>query len=319
MTDATDFDYCVFCETSVAPGTLTQHFKSTKNHFSADNESHLASPDTPRIRNPIADAQQQYPTANMPSHAQQPSPHVYPPSTLQPQTRVVTHCIPCGVDIYLPGGLRIHKMTGAHTNTCIQQGLYCIPCQQLFHTPNSKVAHAKRHNPAIAAHHCVDCGVSFTRKKSYIGHIQNRAARCKRIAAINGGQTANTPQHQPRPHPEIAPADPSSSSFSHGTERVLGHLLPGSPPVDPTWAQQTPAQIDTCIREGRYCFHCQKISDTPEMTAIHCKTSHDPDGPTDFRCSDCGVNFCSDALLGQHLRNHSSAPMQQVWLRYPSE
>lgn len=66
--------------------------------------------------------------------------------------RVVNTCSPCNEQIYEKGGLKIHKHTQAHINTCIQRGLYCLPCGKSFSGLNGKENHnAQKHHPVNPA------------------------------------------------------------------------------------------------------------------------------------------------------------------------
>lgn len=65
-----------------------------------------------------------------------------------PLRKVINTCSPCKAQIYEKGGLKIHKHTQAHIDTCIQRGLYCLTCGKGFNTLSSKQKHdAQKHYP----------------------------------------------------------------------------------------------------------------------------------------------------------------------------
>lgn len=198
--------------------------------------------------------------------------------------RVVTRCRPCSLCIYKTGGLKKHKKTKEHIDTCIQQDLYCFDCEKTFAKPETKEAHFNNvHDPTNS-----------------LG-----PARYKVCIARESQVTA---MQDPVAPPPASSVDLLSASAPE--RRVVNRCFLCDVCIYEKGGlkthKRTKEHIEICTRQGLYCFECKKAYTRSEAKEKHDKQFHDPDNPAEFRCLACDKNFASNKLFKRHLRGHAS-------------
>lgn len=230
--------YCRFCKTTVLEPDLDMHLNSLKHEALTPPTSHIR-PDTP-LSIPESPPPQQQPWERSLS----PTPGL---------GERVNYCRPCQVPTPGKGGLKLHKQSQAHINTCIRQNLYCADCKKSFARPEAKQAHFfKVHNPA-------DRGPQAWAALFSSGRRSQDVARAVSPVAV---ASTSAPAEQRR----IVNRCPPCGVLIYEKGGLKIH-------------KDSQSHIDICIPLGLYCIECQQTFVRPESKAKHDGKFHDPENP----------------------------------------
>lgn len=292
--------YCRFCEIPVLEPDLEMHLSSIIHEplvVAAASQPRPATP-PPVLESPLPQQQPWESYLSPSSYPATPAPIPEPcPSPQQPLEKFVSnspcpgkrinHCGPCQVSIPGKGGLKIHKQTQDHIDTCIQLDLYCADCNKTFAKPKTKQAHfIKVHNPAV---HGPSAWAGLF-DSTHQGNAVHRSTPDGYVASV----LASVPEesvHQSvwgsvivQGGPQAAlPVGRASGSAPLGPRRVVNRCLPCGVSIYETGGlkihKSTQAHIDICIPLGLYCVECQQTFIRPASKDKHDRKFHDPANP----------------------------------------